>query len=204
MNVSHRTLRELPWIALALAGLLSSACTTTSTQSFNVPKNSKVEASYIAVDADFGKYDRLFASDMGIFFPTDAAPSIEDQQRTRQIFRKAFLAELQGYRIVRTAGPTALNVQATLIDYRNASGADVPKVRRELSDIARPGAIMFLMELKDSESDKVLARAADSASAPAFSTSADTSTDWTAVETAAARWAKLFRQFLDDNLNRQR
>lgn len=204
MNVSHRTRRELPWIALALAGLLGAACTTTSTQSFNVPKNSKVEASYIAVDADFGKYDRLFASDMGIFFPTDAAPSIEDQQRTRQIFRKAFLAELQGYRIVRTAGPTALNVQATLIDYRNASGADVPKVRRELSDIARPGAIMFLMELKDSESDKVLARAADSASAPAFSTSADTSTDWTAVETAAARWAKLFRQFLDDNLNRQR
>ena len=202
MNVSHRTLRELPWIALALAGLLSSACTTTSTQSFNVPKNSKVEASYIAVDADFGKYDRLFASDMGIFFPTDAAPSIEDQQRTRQIFRKAFLAELQGYRIVRTAGPTALNVQATLIDYRNASGADVPNVRRELKDIARPGAIMFLMELKDSESDKVLARAADSASAPAFSTSAGTSTDWTAVETAAARWAKLFHQFLDDNLNR--
>jgi hypothetical protein len=202
MNVSHRTLRKLPWIALALAGLLSAACTTTSTQSFNVPKNSKVEASYIAVGADFGKYDRLFASDMGIFFPTDAAPSIEDQQRTRQIFRKAFLAELQGYRIVRTAGPTALNVQATLIDYRNASGADVPKVRRELSDIARPGAIMFLMELKDSESDKVLARAADSASAPAFSTSAATSTDWTAVETAAARWAKLFRQFLDDNLKR--
>lgn len=201
MNVSHRTLRELPWIALALAGLLGAACTTTSTQSFNVPKNSKVEASYIAVDADFGKYDRLFASDMGIFFPTDAAPSIEDQQRTRQIFRKAFLAELQGYRIVRTAGPTALNVQATLIDYRNASGADVPNVRRELKDIARPGAIMFLMELKDSESDKVLARAADSASAPAFSTSAGTSTDWTAVETAAARWAKLFRQFLDDNLN---
>lgn len=202
MNVSRLTLRELPWIALALAGLLSSACTTTSTQSFNVPKNSKVEASYIAVDADFGKYDRLFASDMGIFFPTDAAPSIEDQQRTRQIFRKAFLAELQGYRIVRTAGPTALNVQATLIDYRNASGADVPNVRRELKNIARPGAIMFLMELKDSESDKVLARAADSASAPAFSTSAGTSTDWTAVETAAARWAKLFRQFLDDNLNR--
>ena len=202
MNVSRLTLRDLPWIALALAGLLSSACTTTSTQSFNVPKNSKVETSYIAVDADFGKYDRLFASDMGIFFPTDAAPSIEDQQRTRQIFRKAFLAELQGYRIVRTAGPTALNVQATLIDYRNASGADVPNVRRELKDIARPGAIMFLMELKDSESDKVLARAADSASAPAFSTSADTSTDWTAVETAAARWAKLFRQFLDDNLSR--
>jgi hypothetical protein len=202
MTTVRRAVTTTFLLALAVFGLLITGCTTTTTQSFNVRDNPEIEASYIAVDADFGKYDRLFASDMGIFFPTDAAPSIEDQQRTRQIFRKAFLAELQGYRIVRTAGPTALNVQATLIDYRNASGADVPKVRRELSDIARPGAIMFLMELKDSESDKVLARAADSASAPAFSTSAATSTDWTAVETAAARWAKLFRQFLDDNLKR--
>jgi hypothetical protein len=188
MTTVRRAVTTTFLLALAVFGLLITGCTTTTTQSFNVRDNPEIEASYIAVDADFGKYD--------------AAPSIEDQQRTRQIFRKAFLAELQGYRIVRTAGPTALNVQATLIDYRNASGADVPKVRRELSDIARPGAIMFLMELKDSESDKVLARAADSASAPAFSTSAATSTDWTAVETAAARWAKLFRQFLDDNLKR--
>jgi len=201
MKELHRTVGKSPWIGAAIAGLLTAACTTTSTQSFNVVKNRQVEASYIATDANFGKYDRLLASDMGIFFPTDAAPSIEDQQRTRQIFRKAFLAELQEYQLVRTAGPTALNVQATLIDYRNATGADVPNVRRELSDIARPGAIMFLMELKDSRSGKILARAADSASAPEFSTSADTGTDWAAVETAAARWAKLFRQFLDDNLN---
>jgi len=201
MNTVRRAFTTTFLLALPIAAALITACTTTTTQSFNVTNNPEIEASYIAVDADFGKYDRLFASDMGIFFPTDATPSIDDQQRTRQIFRTVFLAELQGYRIVRTAGPTALNVQATLIDYRNASGADVPNVRRELKDIARPGAIMFLMELKDSESDTVLARAADSASAPAFSTSDDTSTDWAAVETAAARWAKLFRQFLDNNLN---
>lgn len=189
-------------IALPVAGLLTGACTTTTTQSFNVNKNAQVEASYIAADADFGKYDRLFASDMGIFFPTDAASSLDDQKRTRQIFREAFLSELTSYKIVRERGPSALDVQATLIDYRNASGADVPNVRRELRDIARPGALMFLMELKDSESGQILARAADSASAPAFSTSADTLTDWEAVEAAAARWATLFRQFLDDNLNK--
>lgn len=200
MNLSHRFNKSLR-IALPLAGLLTAACTTTTTQSFNVGKNTSVEAAYIAADADFGKYDRLYASDMGIFFPSDAAPSVDDQKRTRQIFRDAFLGELKGYRIVRVKGPSALDVQATLIDYRNASGADVPGVRRELRDIARPGAIMFLMELKDSESGRILARAADSASAPAFSTSADTVTDWQAVETAAARWATLFRTFLDDNLN---
>ncbi len=188
--------------ALPVTGLLIAACTSTTTQSFNVNKDSRVEASYIATDADFGKYDRLYASDMGIFFPTDAAPSIDDQKRTRQIFRQAFLGELAGYRIVREKGPSAIDVQATLIDYRNASGADVPNVRRELRDIARPGALIFLMELKDARSGRVLARAADSASAPAFATTPDQTTDWAAVKTAAMRWAELFRQFLDENLNK--
>lgn len=201
-TTTHGTLSRILGIGLCVFSVLISACTTTTTQSFNVTKNAQVETSYIAADADFGKYDRLFASDMGIFFPTDAAPSIEDQKRTRQIFRDAFLGELTSYRIVRDKAPSALDVQATIIDYRNASGADVPKVRRELKDIARPGALMFLMELKDSKSGKVLARAADSASAPAFSTSADTVTDWRSVEMAAARWAGLFRQFLDENLGR--
>ena len=199
---SIRSFRSLPRLALLVACLFTAACTTTTTQSFNVVKNRQVEASYIAADADFGRYDRLYASDMGIFFPTDAAPSPDDQRRTRQIFREAFLGELTGYRIVWDKGPSALDVQATLIDYRNASGADVPKVRRELKDIAKPGALMFLMELKDSESGRVLARAADSASAPAFATSSDQTTDWTALESAARRWARLFRQFLDANLNK--
>jgi hypothetical protein len=61
---------------------------------------------------------------------------------------------------------------------------------------------MFMMELKDSRTANVLARAADSAAAPPFSTTANVSTDWTAVEQAAAGWATRFRRFLDDNLNR--
>lgn len=177
-----------------------SACTTTTTQSFNVTKNAQIEASYIATDADFGKYERLYASEMGIYFPKDAALSLADQKRTRQIFRETFLSKLEGYDISREKGPAALDVQATLIDFRNASGKDVLSVRRELREIARPGAIMFLMELKDSETGDVLARAADSASVPAFSSSAGTATDWSAVEAAAERWATLFRSFLDDNL----
>ena len=188
--------------ALSVIGalLFAAGCTTTTTQSFNVGKNTEVEASYIAVDADFSRYDRIFARDMGIYFPSDAAPSLEDQQRTRQIFQEAFIKELAGYIIVREAEPTALEVQATLIDYRNAAGAQLPQVRRELADIARPGALLFLMELKDPASGKILARAADSASAPSFSTSADAKTDWESVEAAAARWAGLFRRFVDQNL----
>ena len=185
---------------IALAVMLSS-CTTTTTQSFNVTKNPRVEASVIAVDADFSRYDRILANDMGIFFPEDAAPSVADQERTRQIFRTAFLGELVDYQIVRSPSPTALEVQPTLIDLRNATSPELPGMRRELREIARPGALIFLMELKDPRSGKILARAADSASAPRFSTSTSTITDWGAVEDAAARWARLFREFLDENLN---
>jgi len=201
MKLFDHILKKGRLTALPCVIFFAAACTTTTTQSFNVTKNAQVESSYVATDADFGKYDRLFASDMGIFFPTNAAPTLADQKRTRQIFREAFLAELTGYRIASEKSQSALDVQATLIDYRNASGGDVLNVRRELKDIARPGALMFLMELKDSQSGQVLARAADSASAPRFSTSADTATDWTAVEAAAQRWARLFREFLDNNLS---
>jgi hypothetical protein len=143
----------------------------------------------------------LTAEEMGIYVPQDAAPSTDDQLRTRQIFREAFLGELKNYKIVDGPGPTTLMVQATLIDYRNARTVDASMVRRELRDIVEPGALLFLMELKDSESGKILARAADSASAPAFSSSTS-GTDWASVESAADRWAILFRQFLDENLNK--
>ncbi len=197
--LTNRIRRVTPLVAIAavLAG-----CSTTTTQSFNVVKNANVEAGYIAADADFGKYDRLSAADMGIFFPANAAPPPADQQRIRQIFRKAFMAELTGYDVVQNeAGPSTLLVQASLIDYRNSSVAGEQSLRREVRDLAQPGAIVFLMELKDSESGEVLARAADSAAAPAISASAGTPTDWTSVEAAAARWASLFRNFLDNNLN---
>jgi hypothetical protein len=196
--VPHRS-RLSAILALAAISHIAVACTTVETQSFKNTGSPNVEAAYVATDADFGKYDRLTAEDMGIYFPEDAAPSADDQQRTRQIFREAFLGELKDYQIDDGPGPTTLMVQATLVDYRNATSVNASLVRRELRDIVEPGALLFLMELKDSESGKILARAADSASAPAFSSSVS-GTDWTSVESAADRWAKLFRQFLEDNL----
>lgn len=184
------------------ACLLFVGCTTVTTQSFKVSKNSNIESSQIAVGADFGKYDRLTVDGMGIFFPKDAAPSKEEQERTRQIFRTAFLSELQAYAIVTSKGPNTLEIRPSLIDYRQSSGGDTQLVRRDLRDIANPGSLVFLMEMVDSESGEVLARAADSASVPSFGTGNNAITDWDAVQTAAERWAELFRKFLDENLNK--
>jgi len=185
---------------LAVAGL--AACGSTETQSFQVSQNSAVESAQIATDADFASYDRLHAVEMGVFFPQGAETSPEDVQRIRDIFRAAFLGQLEDYDIVTEPGPGAMTVQATLIDFREAEYQDVMSVRRELRDTAAPGKILFLMEMRDSESERVLARAADSAKTPSIADEEGEVTDWASVEEAAEHWAKLFRSFLDQNFKK--
>ncbi len=125
----------------------------------------------------------------------------EDLQRIRQIFRDAFLGELAAYEIVENAGPAVMTVQASLIDLRNADISDVPRMRAGLKDVARPGVLVFTMEMRDSATDRVLARAADSTSNPKIGAGGGISTDWNGVQAAAQYWASLFRQFLDQNLD---
>ena len=199
--LTFRSLTCKHWL-LAAGAVLLSACTTVETQSFRVNPDSAVESAQVATDADFSRYDKLHAVDMGIFFPQGAETSAEDVQRIRDTFRNAFLAELDDYVIVTEPGPGAMTVQATLIDFREAAYADTMSVRSELRSIASPGKIVFLMEMRDSVSDRILARAADSAKAPMIADEAGETTDWTSVEEAAAHWAALFRRFLDENLGR--
>jgi len=179
-----------------------SACTTVESQSFQVNTSSTVESSQVATNADFSRYDRLHAVDMGIFFPEGSQSPPEDVQKIRDIFRNAFLGELDDYVIVTEAGPGAMTVQATLIDFRNAGNESVMSVRSELRDMAAPGKILFMMEMRDSVTDAVLARAADSAQTPTIATADGTETDWASVEDAAQHWASLFRAFLDENFGK--
>ena len=190
------------FLALVMGVVLAAGCATVETQSFVSSKAGRVESAQIAVGADFSKYDRLQAVDMGIFFPAGTEMAPEDQQRTRQAFRDAFMAELEGYSVSREPGPTTMKVEASLIDLRGpeGAGAALNSMRRNIRDLATTGSLVFLMEMKDSETDQILARAADSAKAPPLGTSPDVETDWQAVDEAAAHWASLFREFLDQNL----
>ena len=187
---------------MTLLATTLSACTTVESQSFQVNTSSTVESSQVATNADFSRYDRLHAVDMGIFFPEGSQSPPEDVQKIRDIFRSAFLGELDEYVIVTEAGPGAMTVQATLIDFRNAGNESLMSVRSELRDMAAPGKILFMMEMRDSVSDAVLARAADSAKTPTIATADGTETDWASVEDAAQHWASLFRTFLDENFGK--
>ena len=194
--------RNIAWlVAVSCFGI--AACSTPTTQGFKRVENVPIDASYIAVGADFSKYDRLSAEEMGIFFPAHSEPSAEAQQRARSIFREAFLEQLVGYDVVLNgSGPTTLHVAASLIDFTNARPADMMSVGPQIRDFVRPGTIIFLMEIKDSVSGEVLARAVDSSDLAVLSGSPDVPTDWDALNLAAQRWARLFRDFLDDSLRR--
>jgi hypothetical protein len=189
-------------LCVVLAGLTLGACVTTTTesQSFRVSKASNVESAQVATDADFSRYNNLMASELGIYFPQNHSTSAEDLQRIRQIFRDAFLTELEGYVIVTEPGPRTMAVEASLVDLRNSSSTQIPKMRTSIMDLAEPGSILFLMEMRDSVSGRVLSRAADSAKAPTFSSADGIASDWASIEDAARHWAALFRSFLDENL----
>jgi len=190
------------YLILVLTVSVFSGCSTTVSQEFRRTENSVVEASYVATDADFGQYDRLIGAEMGIYFPQDSAIPEADLQRIREIFRSSFLGELVQYEIVTETGPGVMMIDASLIDLRNAAFADIPNLRSEIRSVARPGALIFLMEMKDSESGRVLARAADSTMNPNIGADQLDESEWGEVETAAAHWASLFRQFLDQNFNK--
>ena len=188
-------------VCMAVVVVLLAGCSSVEvkSQSFRVNKDSAIASSKTAIDADFGRYDQLLASELGIFFPQSQLTTADDIQRIRQIFRSTFLKQLETYTIVSEPGPSTMAVDASLIDMRNAVGDQIPHMRSEVRELARPGTIVFLMELRDSETDRVLARAADSAKAPTFSTEEGVETDWASIEDAAQHWAALFRTFLDEN-----
>ena len=189
-------------VTTTFCSLILVACTTVETQSFRVTGNADIDSAYIATDADFSQYDRLLVDDMGIFFAEGVRMPEEDLARIRQIFRESFMKELTEYEITREPGPGMLKVTASLVDLRGATYVEISNLRRDMRDAARPGALLFLMELRDSGSDRVLARAGDSETAPRFASGENRETDWTAVESAARHWAALFRTFLDQNLGK--
>ncbi|MGI9272294.1 MAG: DUF3313 family protein [Woeseiaceae bacterium] len=200
-NDSCKSISRLSVAAAVIAALLLGGCAgnRVESQSFQVSKTSSIDSAQIAVDADFGRYSNLLATELGIFFPQTHRTTADDLQRIRQIFREAFLAELENYAIVTEPGPSTMAVEASLIDMRNSSSQQIPNIRSNVRDLATPGSILFLMEMRDSQTNRVLARAADSAQAPTFSTAEGVETDWASIEDAALNWATLFRTFLDEN-----
>jgi hypothetical protein len=188
------------FLSLLLTCPLAACGGGTTYDSFRPVKGSKTDIAYVNTTADFSKYGRLMVDEMGIFFPTSAPLSEQDIARIRIAFRTAFIAELKGYEIVEEAGPDVMKVTASLVDLRHTKMGYLPGVSNDINDILQPGKLTFTIEMKDSKSDRVLIRAADTEKAPVLDLPEDGTAAVAELDAAAEYWAQLFRSFLDKNL----
>lgn len=186
---------------IAIASLAAAGCASkTVYESYRPVQNRNVDIAYVNVAADFSRYRRLLPEEMGIFYPANAGPSDADLDRVRGAFRQAFLARVEGYEIVDRAGDDVLQVKATLVDLRNAGPLDIPDIARDLNAILEPGKLTFLIEMRDSNTERLMLRAADTEKSPQIDLPEDGSANSDEVIAAAEHWADLFRNFLDTNL----
>ena len=191
--------RILFWVS---AALLAGSCTTTTVESFVKVQGSRVTEAYVKRGVDFSVYTSLKPFPLEIYYHEgQGAPDAQDLERIRTIYREAFLAEIgDDYPLVAEAAADALGVRASLVDAKiNPAISDAPAPGR-LSTLVTKGQLTFFMELTDSVSGEVLARAADKEKEPDEPLDGTPDANWQEVEAAAKRWAGIFRDFLDESL----
>lgn len=189
-------------VVLVTATLSLQACTrTVVTGSFNRVPNTAVEYAYINEQADFSQYTKLMNGGLSIYYPeNEAAPDKAEIDRIRGYFRDAFTSAIgDAYEIVDEPGPGVMKVQGQVIDMKMTSGGEVMDVSGRLRDILAHGELTFLMEMSDSVTGQVLARAGDKSTD--ISGEKDDAT-WDDVRRAAEYWAGLFRNWLDNYLGK--
>jgi len=203
----RRQILLLPALALLLV-----SCTTTKVESYQRVPSTRAAQAYIKPGSSFTRYKSLYPQRLEIYYPKGApAPLPEDLERIRAIFRTAFLAALDGkYEIASQPGRDALGVRASLVYFQEGADQAELQLGGKLRSLVVGGQLTFFMELSDSVTGEVLARAADpdqpaasmqsSGSEGDAGAAAEKNASWSRVEAAAARWAARFREFLDDNL----
>ena len=197
MRISHTG------VLIALAALLA-GCTKTEVYSYERVAEARVDAAYIVPGTDFSKYSRVYAKfrPLEIYYEEgDSAPTSVELEQLRAIFRNAFLtAVVPEYQIVYEPAPDALGVRASLIKIQSEKYLDELPMQGNLRSLVAAGELTFLLELSDSVTGEVLARAADRQKPEYAEFEGLKDQDFSEAETAARYCAKLFREFLDRNL----
>jgi hypothetical protein len=184
----------------ALLSLAITSCGSTTYESFRPIQDRNVDIAYVNVNADFSKYSRLMIEDMGIYYPTNSSLSESDIAKVRTAFQNAFRRQLEGYEIVEKPANDVAIVTGSLVDLRGAVVTELPNIHRDINKILEPGKLTFMIEMRDSKSDSVLLRAADTEKAPQLDQPEEVEESSEEVLEAAEHWAQLFRNFLDANL----
>jgi hypothetical protein len=178
----------------------------------------KVAAAYIDPEADLGIYNKIMMLDCYVAFKKDwqrdqkragsrLSVSSSEMERIKtavaEVFQEAFVEELSkdgGYEIVDTAGDDVLLVRPAIIDL-DVSAPDTMSAGRSRTYTTTAGAATLFIELYDSVSGDILARAADRREARTMGghlTYSNRVTNKSDASRMMRSWAKLLRERLDE------
>jgi len=172
--------------------------------------NARVSSAWIRPDLDLSGYRYILPVNAGIEyrptksqgssragFPVPAANREKFESLVSEIFREE-LAKSQRFAITDKPGPDVLVVVGALIDVVSYVPPD-PGGRNDVY-LSQIGQATLVLELRDSESNAVLARIADRRAAEKISgmTPSNSVTNTAEVRRLIRGWASLLRQRLDD------
>jgi len=185
-------------IAAAVSSVVLAACVQTEVTTYARAPSARVDQAYVKPGVDFSRYSQLYAYPMEIYFPEGGSLSATEVEKVRETFHAAFRSAIgTDYPIVEKPAAKALGVRASLIDMH---ANEVPDgLSPGLALLVNSGQLTFLMEITDSVSGEVLARAADKEKTV---TDSEYKQHPEGMQAAANRWAGLFKDFLDENLSR--
>lgn len=177
-----------------------------------------MDAAWVRAGTDFTGYNKIMLASAGIQYREVRGPesgstrtmrltstqtefplSDESKQRLRETVREAFLAELtnsERFEIVDKPGRDVLILVGGLIDVVS----NVPPEPMGRSDIylSRVGEATLVLEVHDSMSDRILARAVDRRAAePMTAMPMSTVSNWAEARRLANRWANILRTGLE-------
>jgi hypothetical protein len=173
-------------------------------------QDSKVAVAWVDPDADFSIYKRVGILDCYVAFKKDWANenrvSAQDQQRIKdgvaKLFREVFvqvLEENDGFEVVDGAAPDVLLLRPAITDLE-ITAPDTSTAGRSRNIVASSGSAVLFIELFDSVSSDILARAIDRSSARNtgfmnLGNSVENSAD---ARRAFTTWARLLRDRMDE------
>jgi len=164
---------------------------------------SRIEYSYVSPDADFSKYRGLLFVPLEILNP-DRTPmrTSDDLELLRAEFRHAFIKAMDGeYMLLTRPANDVMRIKAQLIDAEFAPTTLSSGPGLSFDELAAGGELEFFMQMEDSYSGTLLARASDRSVLGAARTDQER---LERIRDAAKYWAGLFKVFLDANLQNAR
>jgi hypothetical protein len=176
-------------------------------------KSTKSTLIYVRPGATFGQYDKVAILDCLVEFDknwqrdynSSASTQVNDADMDRikkalaDEFKKVFTKELSkgGYKVVAGAAPDVLILRPAIVNLR-VTAPDLMTPGISMTIMRSAGSMTLYLELWDSASNTILARAMDAQTDPGMGGEmANSVTNTAAADAALRRWADILRKRLD-------